>query len=339
MIIAMKSDATEEQIQHVCDAVRRYGYTPHLIRGEERTVIGAVGRGDNKDHLHSLRSAPGVADVVPILQPYKLVSRELKKERTTVPVGDLQIGGSQFIVMAGPCSVETREQLLETAAAVRKAGAHMLRGGAYKPRTSPYDFQGLEEEGLRLLAEAREQTGLKVITETVTAEDVDLVAEYADVLQVGARNMQNFALLKKLGRAPRPVLLKRGMSSTIRELLLSAEYIASHGNDKIILCERGIRTFETATRNTLDLASVPVLNELSHLPVIVDPSHGTGRRNLIKPAAKAAVAIGADGILIEVHPRPEEAWSDGPQSLTLSEFADLMAQLPAYVSLESRFLN
>lgn len=339
MIIAMKSNATEKQIQHVCESVRRYGYTPHTIRGEERVVIGAIGRGDNKDHLQSLRSAPGVADVVPILQPYKLVSRELKKERTTVAVGDLEIGGNRFVVMAGPCSVETREQLLETAAAVKQAGAQILRGGAYKPRTSPYDFQGLEEEGLKLLAEARERTGLKIITETITPEDVDLVAEYVDILQVGARNMQNFALLKKLGRVQRPVLLKRGMSSTLKELLLSAEYIASHGNDQVILCERGIRTFETATRNTLDLAAVPLLNELSHLPVIVDPSHGTGRRSLIKPAAKAAVAIGADGILIEVHPRPEEAWSDGPQSLTLLEFANLMTELPAYINLESRRIN
>lgn len=339
MIIAMKSDATEQQITQVCESIRGYGYTPHLIRGEERVVIGAVGRGDNKDHLQSLRSSPGVADVVPILQPYKIVSRELKPEKSVVRVGDLEIGGSEFIVMAGPCSVETREQLMETAEAVKRAGAQVLRGGAYKPRTSPYDFQGLEVEGLKLLAEARSRTGLKIVTEVVSAEDTEVVAEYADILQVGARNMQNFALLKKLGGAGRPVLLKRGMSSTIKELLLSAEYIASHGNDQVILCERGIRTFETSTRNTLDLAAVPVLNELSHLPVVVDPSHGTGRRSLIRPASKAAVAIGADGLIIEVHPRPHEAWSDGPQSLTPPEFAEIMNDLRGYVKLESRHLN
>ncbi len=339
MIIAMKSNATEEQIQEVCESIRRYGYKPHLIRGEERVVIGAVGHGDNKDHLQNLRSVPGVADVVPILQPYKIVSRELQPQKSIVRVGDLEIGGNQFIVMAGPCSVETREQLMETAEAVKEAGAQVLRGGAYKPRTSPYDFQGLEVEGLKLLAEARERTGLKIVTEVVTTEDTNIVAEYSDILQVGARNMQNFALLKRLGRVQKPVLLKRGMSSTIKELLLSAEYIATHGNDQVILCERGIRTFETATRNTLDLAAVPLLNELSHLPVIVDPSHGTGRRTLVHPMAKAAIAIGADGLIIEVHPRPQEAWSDGPQSLTLPMFTDIMNDLRRYVALESKYIN
>jgi 3-deoxy-7-phosphoheptulonate synthase len=335
----MKSNATEEQIKEVCDSIIRYGYKPHVIQGEERIVIGAIGHGDNKDHLQNLRSTPGVADVVPILQPYKIVSRELKPQKTVVRAGDLEIGGPQFIVMAGPCSVETREQLMETADAVKSAGAQVLRGGAYKPRTSPYDFQGLEVEGLKLLAEARQRTGLKIVTEVVTTEDTEIVAEYADILQVGARNMQNFALLKRLGRAGRPVLLKRGMSSTIKELLLSAEYIASHGNDQVILCERGIRTFETATRNTLDLAAVPVLNELSHLPVIVDPSHGTGRRSLIRPLAKAAIAIGADGLIIEVHPRPQEAWSDGPQSLTPPMFAEIMTELGRYAHMESRYIN
>jgi 3-deoxy-7-phosphoheptulonate synthase len=335
----MRSDATEEQIDEVCTSIRRYGYNPHIIRGEERVVIGAIGHGDNKDHLQSLRAVPGVEDVVPILQPYKIVSRELKKERTRVKVGEIEIGGPQFIVMAGPCSVETREQLMETAESVKQSGAQILRGGAYKPRTSPYDFQGLEEAGLKLLAEARERTGLRIVTETITAEDVDLVAEYSDILQVGARNMQNFALLKKLGRAGKPVLLKRGMSSTIKELLLSAEYIATHGNDQVILCERGIRTFETVTRNTLDLAAVPVLNELSHLPVVVDPSHATGKRSLVTPAAKAAVAIGADGLIIEVHPRPQEAWSDGPQSMTPDGFEKLMSEIRSYVELESRYIN
>src|ERR1051325_10249455 len=339
MIIAMKKNASEEAIEEVCESIRRYGYKPHVIRGEERVVIGAVGHGDNKDHLQNLRSVPGVEDVVPILQPYKIVGRELKPELPIVNVGDLEIGGKEFIVMAGPCSLETRDQLMETAEAVKQAGAQVLRGGAYKPRTSPYDFQGVEVEGLKLLAEARERTGLKVITEVVTTEDTEIVAEYADILQVGARNMQNFALLKRLGRVRKPVLLKRGMSSTIKELLLSAEYIATHGNDQVILCERGIRTFETAMRNPLDLAAVPLLSELSHLPIIVDPSHGTGRRSLIRPMAKAAIAIGADGLIIEVHPRPHEAWSDGPQSLTLPMFAEIMEELRRYVGLEARHIN
>ena len=339
MIIAMSSDATEQQVEAVCDAIRRYGYQPHVIRGEERVVIGAVGKGDNKDHLQSLRSEPGVEDVVRISQPYKIVSREMKQAKTVIRVGDLEIGGSRFVVMAGPCSVETRDQLLETADAVKKAGAHVLRGGAYKPRTSPYDFQGLEVEGLKLLAEARDRTGLKIVTEVVTTEDAGIVAEYSDILQVGARNMQNFALLKRLGSVKKPVLLKRGMSSTIKELLLSAEYIASHGNDQVILCERGIRTFETATRNTLDLAAVPLLNELSHLPVLVDPSHATGKRSLVRPAAKAAVAIGADGLIVEVHPRPQEAWSDGPQSVTPPDFDLIMKDIKLYAPLESRFVN
>lgn len=339
MIIAMRPEATEEQIQEVCEQIKQYGYKPHLIRGEGQVVIGAVGSGDKKDHMQNLRAMPSVADVVPIMQPYKLVNRELKKEKTTVRVGELEIGGDRLVVMAGPCSVETREQMLETAEAVKAGGAHILRGGAYKPRTSPYDFQGLEVEGLKLLAEARERTGLKVVTEVVTTEDAEIVAEYADILQVGARNMQNFALLKRLGKINRPVLLKRGMSSTIKELLLSAEYIASHGNEQVMLCERGIRTFETATRNTLDLSAVPLLNELTHLPVIVDPSHGTGKRSLIRAMAKAGIAAGADGIIIEVHPRPQEAWSDGPQSLTLPDFAELMQAIKPYAELESRRLN
>jgi 3-deoxy-7-phosphoheptulonate synthase len=339
MIISMKPDATQSEIDHVCAAIQTCGFTPHIIKGEERVVIGAVGRGRDKEHLFTLSSASGVADVVPISQPYKLVGRELKPAKTVVDVGDLQIGGDRFVVMAGPCSVETREQLMETAIGVKKAGAHVLRGGAYKPRTSPYDFQGLEQEGLKLLDEARKETGLKIVTEVVTAEDVEIVAEYADILQVGARNMQNFALLKKLGKAGKPVLLKRGMSSTIKELLLSAEYIATNGNSQIILCERGIRTFEPSTRNTLDLAAVPLLNEMSHLPVVVDPSHGTGKRSLVLPSSKGAIAVGADGLIIEVHPRPEEAWSDGAQSLTTQGFADLMADVQRYVRLESRYLN
>ena len=274
-----------------------------------------------------------------MLQPYTIVGLNERRERTKVSLGDFEIGGEEFVVIAGPCAVESRDQLLETAFAVKAAGARLLRGGAFKPRTSPYDFQGLREDGLKLLAEARQQTGLKVITEAVTAEDVEMVAEYADILQVGARNMQNFALLKKLGGANRPVLLKRGFSSTIKEFLLAAEYIASSGNERIILCERGIRTFETATRNTLDIMAVPVLQQMSHLPVIVDPSHSTGCRDLIRPASKAAVVIGADGLMVEVHPRPDQALCDGEQSITPGQFAEIMDQLREYVSLESRSMN
>jgi 3-deoxy-7-phosphoheptulonate synthase len=270
------------------------------------------------------------------LQPFKLVSTEVKKERSTIKVGDINIGDGGLVVMAGPCSVETREQLLTTAESVAKAGAQILRGGAYKPRTSPYEFQGLAEEGLKLLAEAREKTGLKVITEILNAEDVELVEEYADILQVGARNMQNFELLKKLGKVSKPVMLKRGLSATIKEFLLSAEYIVSHGNPNVMLCERGIRTFETALRNTLDLGVVPLLNELTHLPVVIDPSHGTGKRSLVPPVARAAVAIGADAIMTEVHPCPEQAWSDGPQSLRLEEFAQMMADIQPYVKLRQQ---
>ena len=279
MIVSMKPGATKEQIDHVCDKIRAYGYIAHPIYGETRTVIGAVGSGNNRTALQSLESAPGVESVVAIRQPFKLVGRELKPEKSTLSVGDVVFGGDQFVVIAGPCSVESRTQILETAHAVHSAGAAVLRGGAYKPRTSPYDFQGLEEDGLKLLAEARSVTGLKICTEVLTPEQVELVAEYADILQVGARNMQNFALLKRLGKAAKPVLLKRGLSATIKELLMSAEYIVSEGNPDVILCERGIRTFETMTRNTLDLAAVPLLNELSHLPVIVDPSHATGKRS------------------------------------------------------------
>ncbi|MBK9706884.1 MAG: 3-deoxy-7-phosphoheptulonate synthase [Acidobacteria bacterium] len=333
MIIAMQATATESQIQHICDRVREFGYQPHIIKGTERTVIAAVGPGDKKEHIESLKSAEGVEDAFPIIQPFKLVSKEVKKQKTTIKLGDVTIGDGGFVVMAGPCSVEGREQLMTTAVAVAASGAHFLRGGAYKPRTSPYDFRGMAEEGLKLLAEAREQTGLKVITEVLDTEDVKIVGEYADILQVGARNMQNFALLKKLGEVKKPIMLKRGLSATIKEFLLSAEYIVSHGNPEVILCERGIRTFETATRNTLDLAAVPLLNELTHLPVVVDPSHATGKRSLVRPLAKASVAVGADGLMAEVHPRPEEAWSDGPQSLRLEEFDILMKEIEPYIKL------
>jgi 3-deoxy-7-phosphoheptulonate synthase len=336
MIVAMNAGASDAQIEHICERIRQFGYTPHVIHGEERTVIAAIGKGDKKEHIESLKSADGVEDAFPILQPFKLVSTEVKKERSTIKIGDINIGDGGLVVMAGPCSVETREQLLTTAESVAKSGAQILRGGAYKPRTSPYEFQGLAEEGLKLLAEAREKTGLKVVTEILNAEDVELVEAYADILQVGARNMQNFELLKKLGKVNKPVMLKRGLSATIKEFLLSAEYIVSHGNPNVMLCERGIRTFETALRNTLDLGVVPLLNELTHLPVVIDPSHGTGKRSLVPPVARAAVAIGADAIMTEVHPCPEQAWSDGPQSLRLEEFARMMADLQPYVKLRQQ---
>jgi len=333
MIISMKPEATQSQLDHICEMVRGFGYAPHIIEGTERTVVAAVGPGDKTEHLEHLRAADGVENAFPILQPFKLVSREVKKERSIIRIGDVTIGDGGFVVMAGPCSVEGYDQMMTTAEAVVRAGAQILRGGAYKPRTSPYDFQGMAEDGLKLLAEARERTGLKVITEVLDTGDVDLVAQYADILQVGARNMQNFALLKKLGEIPKPVLLKRGLAATIKEFLLSAEYIVSHGNPQVILCERGIRTFETATRNTLDLAAVPLLNELTHLPVVVDPSHATGKRSLVRPLAKAIVAVGADGIMTEIHPNPEQAWSDGPQSLRLEEFASMMRELEPYLAL------
>jgi 3-deoxy-7-phosphoheptulonate synthase len=335
----MQAEATDEQINHICDRIREFGYTPHVIRGVERTVIAAVGPGDKKEHIEHMKSADGVEDAFPILQPFKLVSREVKKQRSAIQIGDVTIGDGGFVVMAGPCSVEGHEQLMSTAESVAASGARILRGGAYKPRTSPYDFQGLAEEGLKLLAEARARTGLKVITEVLDTEDVELVAEYADILQVGARNMQNFALLKKLGEINKPIMLKRGLSATIKEFLLSAEYIVTHGNPNVMLCERGIRTFETATRNTLDMAAVPLLNELTHLPVIVDPSHGTGKRSLVRPLAKASVAIGADGLMTEVHPCPEKAWSDGPQSLRFEEFAAMMRELEPYINLRQSEMN
>lgn len=336
MIVAMNANATQEQIDHICTRIKEFGYTPHLIQGAERTVIAAIGSGDKKEHIESLKSAEGVEDAFPILQPFKLVSKEVRPEKSTIKIGDLTIGDGGLVVMAGPCSVETRDQLMETAEAVAKSGANFLRGGAYKPRTSPYEFQGLAEEGLKLLAEARDKTGLKVVTEILNSDDVELVAKYADILQVGARNMQNFELLKKLGKIGKPVMLKRGLSATIKEFLLSAEYIVSHGNPDVMLCERGIRTFETATRNTLDLAVVPLLNELTHLPVIIDPSHGTGKRSLVPPVARAAVAIGADGIMTEVHPCPEKAWSDGPQSLRFEDFDRMMADIKPYIALRNQ---
>jgi 3-deoxy-7-phosphoheptulonate synthase len=333
MIISMRRHATREQIEHVCERIREFGYKVHSIEGEERVVIGVVGLGDVTQCLESLESAPGVESAVRISAPYKFVSREFKKEHSAMRINGVEIGRDEFIVIAGPCSVESERQIMETAEGVARAGAKMLRGGAFKPRTSPYDFQGLEEEGLRLLRKAKQATGLGIVTEVMSDRDVDLIAEYADVMQVGARNMQNFALLKTLGGCGRPVLLKRGMSSTIKELLMSAEYIVAHGNPNVILCERGIRTFETATRNTCDIAAVPVLNELTHLPVVVDPSHATGKRSLVRPLARAGVAVGADGLIVEVHPCPEKAVSDGAQSLTLADFREMMRELEPYIEL------
>ena len=333
MIISMGPHATKRQIEQVCERIKELGYKVHSIQGEERVVIGAVGVGDVGACLDQLDAMPGVESAVRISAPYKFVSREFRSERTRIRVNGTEIGGGEFIVMAGPCSVESESQILQTAEAVAKAGARMLRGGAYKPRTSPYEFQGMEEAGLKLLRKAKDATGLAILTEVMSDSDVDLVAEYADILQIGARNMQNFSLLKALGRTTRPILLKRGMSSTIRELLMSAEYIVAHGNPNVVLCERGIRTFETATRNTCDLSAVAVLNELTHLPVVVDPSHATGRRSLVPPLARASVAMGADGLLIEVHPNPEKAYSDGAQSLSIPEFESMMKGLDPYLRI------
>jgi len=327
MIVNMKDGATEQQIQHIIERVREAGYQAHVTRGTERCIVAAVGSG-RRHEIEALQAAPGVDNVVPIAQPYKLVSRQVRPEGSIVDVAGVRIGnGEPVVVIAGPCSVESREQLLTTARAVKSAGARMLRGGAYKPRTSPYDFQGLGEEALQLLAEARRETGLPVVTEVMSTEDVDTICEHADMLQVGARNMQNFALLRRLATVDKPVLLKRGPSATVKEWLLAAEYLLTGGNPNVVLCERGIKTFETETRNTIDLAAVALAKELSHLPVIADPSHGTGRRSLIAPLSKAAIAVGADGLIIEVHPNPERALSDGPQSLDCREFQAMMSEL------------
>jgi len=326
MFVAMKPHATEAEFDAVIDKVRSLGLTPHPISGIERRVVAVVGNTGAVDP-DDFAMLPGVAEALRVSQPFKLVSREVKEEDTVIDVGGVKVGGRAIVVMAGPCSVESKDQILETAHAVKKAGASFLRGGAWKPRTSPYEFQGLREEGLKLLALARQETGLKVITEVMSTDTLPMVAEYADVLQVGARNMQNYSLLERLGAAKKPVMLKRGLSGTIREWLMAAEYIVANGNPNVMLCERGIRTFETATRNTLDINAIPVVKSLSHLPVIVDPSHGIGIRKHVAAIARAGVAAGADGIMVEVHPKPEKALSDGHQSLTISEFDELMRQV------------
>ncbi|MCB9420514.1 MAG: 3-deoxy-7-phosphoheptulonate synthase [Ardenticatenaceae bacterium] len=328
MIVVMKTAATKEHVDAIIDRVEAIGCKTHIIVGAERTVIGVIGDGRAIDQRQLSRMI-GVETIVPISKPYKGASREFKPEDTHIQVGDIVIGGKDLVVMAGPCSIEGRTALLEVAHAVKEAGAHILRGGAYKPRSSPYSFQGLGEEGLRYLAEAREATGMPVITEVMDPALVPLVCEYADILQIGARNMQNYALLNAVGKSGFPVLLKRSFSGTIEEWLMSAEYILSHGNNNVMLCERGIRANETETRNTFDINAIPVIKNLSHLPIIADPSHATGKWEYVGAGAKAAVAAGADGVILEVHPHPEDAWSDGRQSLKPEKFARLVEQMRA----------
>jgi len=326
MIVVLKKDATEAQINHIVKKVKALGLRPMISKGVERTIIGVIGEEDVL-RVQPLEVYPGVEKVMPVLSPYKLVSKEFKQEPTIVDVGGVKIGGKKVVVMAGPCSVENQKLLLKIAKAVSKKGAKLLRGGAFKPRTSPYAFQGLGEEGLKYLKDASDQTGLKVVTEVMDPRDIPLIDRYADMFQIGARNMQNFQLLKEVGALKKPVLLKRGMMSTVKEWLMSAEYILANGNFSVVLCERGIRTFEDMTRFTLDLSAVPLVKRLSHLPVIVDPSHGTGKWNLVAPMASAAVASGADGLIVEVHPTPEEALSDGLQSLLPEKFSAMMGDV------------
>lgn len=336
MIIVMRPNATHEEINHICDKVRELGLTPQLSRGVHRTIIAVIGE-DEKLMVKPLEAFPGVDSVVPIQKAFKLASRDFRAEPTEFDMGGgVTVGGKKIHVMAGPCSVEGREMLLKTAEAVKQSGATFLRGGAYKPRTSPYAFQGLGEEGLKYLREAADTFQLKVVTEVMDPRNVELVARYSDMLQIGARNMQNFDLLKECGSNPRPVLLKRGLSATVQELLLSAEYMLSKGNFSVIVGERGIRTFETATRNTVDINAIPVIKAESHLPVLVDPSHGTGKRDYVLPIARASIAAGADALMIEVHPNPEEAKSDGPQSLRLPQFEALMKDLKVIAAAVGR---
>lgn len=338
MIVILKHDVTEQQIQHIVEKAEKLGLKAHISRGVERTIIGFIGPEDVL-RVTPLEVFPGVERVMPVLAPYKLVSKEFKKEPSIVKIVDkISVGAKKLIVMAGPCSVEGYESLLSVAKKVKAAGATVLRGGAFKPRTSPYDFQGLGEEGLKHLKQVGKETGLATVTEVMDPRDVELINRYADVFQIGARNMQNFSLLKEVGSTQKPVLLKRGLSATIKDLLMSAEYILSKGNFNVMLCERGIRTFETATRNTLDINAVPVVKQLSHLPIIVDPSHGTGKWELVSSVAKAAVAAGCDGLMIEVHENPEEAWSDGAQSLKPEKFAALMQEARAVAQAVGREL-
>ena len=340
-MIVMKEAATDEEIDAVIEKVQSAGALAHPIKGARLTVIGAIGDVEQDANIETLglEGQPGVDRVMPILKPYKLASAQIRHgERTVLDIQGRKIGGGHFALIAGPCTVESREQLLETADIVKDAGAAMLRGGAYKPRTSPYAFQGLGQEGLRLLAEAKERTGLPIVTELMDQRDLDQVLEVADVVQIGARNMQNYSLLAEVGRSGCPVLLKRGFSSTLEELLMAAEYVLKEGNEAVMLCERGIRTFETSYRFTLDLMAVPVLKELSHLPVIVDPSHAAGRRDLVMPLSLAAAAVGADGIIVEVHPHPEQAICDGPQQLVADDFAEYVERVQAAAAVAGKAL-
>jgi 3-deoxy-7-phosphoheptulonate synthase len=342
MLVVMQSHATEEQVRAVCERIESLGYRAHPMPGAGRTAIGITGNSGAVE-TGSLDSMPGVVECIAVSKPYKLVSRDLKPENTVVriptPSGEVTFGGNAVGMVAGPCAIETREQAFTIAEAIRASGARLFRGGAYKPRTSPYSFQGMGEEGLKILAEVRDKFGLGIITEAIDNESLDLVEKYADVIQIGARNMQNFSLLKRAGRARKPVLLKRGMSATLDELLMAAEYIMSEGNYNVILCERGVRTFTDHTRNTLDLSVVPAVQRLSHLPIVVDPSHGTGRRNKVLPLSRAAVAVGADGILVEVHHDPARALSDGPQSILPEEFTQLMREARDIAAVLGRTLN
>ena len=337
MILVTRKGITEEELDHIRERVESLGLRTHVSRGETLTVVGCIGDEERLQHV-PLLSIPGVVAAHPVMKPYKLASREFAADPTTIPLGGVEVGGRGVVVVAGPCSVEGAGMLHETAARVRSAGAHGIRGGAFKPRSSPYSFQGMGEPGLELLVNVRETHGLPVVTEVMDTRQVEMVAGYADVLQIGTRNMQNFNLLTEVGRVQRPVLLKRGMSATIKDLLMSAEYIMQQGNSQVILCERGIRTFETITRNTFDLAAIPVLKKETHLPVIADPSHAGGRRDLVAALGFAAIAAGADGLLVEVHPDPESAWSDGDQSLDFGEFERMMGQLVPFAEAAGRTL-
>ena len=337
MILVTRQGITEDELDHIRERVESLGLRTHVSRGETLTVVGCIGDEERLQHV-PLLSIPGVVAAHPVMKPYKLASREFAADPTRIPLGDVEVGGRGVVVVAGPCSVEGGDMLRETAARVRAAGAHGIRGGAFKPRSSPYSFQGMGQPGLELLVDVRDTHGLPVVTEVMDTRQVELVAGYADVLQIGTRNMQNFNLLTEVGRVQRPVLLKRGMSATIKDLLMSAEYIMQQGNSQVILCERGIRTFETATRNTFDLAAIPVLKRETHLPVIADPSHAGGRRDLVTPLAFAAIAAGADGLLVEVHPHPESAWSDGDQSLDFGEFERMMERLAPFAEAAGRTL-
>jgi 3-deoxy-7-phosphoheptulonate synthase len=328
MLVVMKAHATEEQVRQVCEKIEKLGYRAHAMPGAQRTAIGITGNKGEFEH-GTLEEMPGVQEVIKVSKPYKLVSRDVKEDNTVIRFAgtDATIGGSGLAIVAGPCAIESREQAFAVAERVCRAGAQFFRGGAYKPRTSPYSFQGLGEEALQIMSDIRQQYGMKIITEAIDHESLELVEEYADVIQIGARNMQNFSLLKRAGRAKKPVLLKRGMSATLEEFLMAAEYILSEGNYNVALCERGVRTFADHTRNTLDLSVVPAVQRLSHLPILVDPSHGTGKRNKVTPLSRASVAVGADGLMVEVHNKPDEAMSDGPQSLFPEQFDDLMVQV------------